>query len=44
MIITLGGKALGRSEVMPAWGEQLLTEQQIDDVVAYLRTILVVQK
>lgn len=44
MIITLGGKALGRSEVMPAWGEQLLTEQQIDDVVAYLRTILVAQK
>ncbi len=41
MIITLGGKAMGRSEVMPVWGEQLLTEQQIDDVVAYLRTILV---
>jgi cytochrome c oxidase cbb3-type subunit 3 len=40
MIITLGGKAMGRSEVMPIWGEQL-TEQQIDDVVAYLRTILV---
>ena len=43
-IITLGGKAMGRSEVMPIWGEQLLTEQQIDDVVAYLRTILVAQK
>lgn len=43
-IITLGGKAMGRSEVMPMWGEQLLTEQQIDDVVAYLRTIVVVQK
>lgn len=41
MIITLGGKAMGRSEVMPVWGEQL-TEQEIDDVVAYLRTILVV--
>jgi cytochrome c oxidase cbb3-type subunit III len=40
MIITLGGKAMGRSEVMPIWGEQL-SEQQIDDVVAYLRTILV---
>jgi cytochrome c oxidase cbb3-type subunit 3 len=40
MIITLGGQAMGRSEVMPIWGEQL-SEQQIDDVVAYLRTILV---
>lgn len=40
MIITLGGKAMGRSEVMPIWGEQI-TEQQIDDVVAYLDTILV---
>jgi cytochrome c oxidase cbb3-type subunit 3 len=42
MIVTLGGKAMGRSEVMPIWGEQL-TEQQIDDVVAYLRTVLVPQ-
>jgi cytochrome c oxidase cbb3-type subunit 3 len=40
MIITLGGKAMGRSEVMPIWGEQL-SEQQIEDVVAYLRTVLV---
>jgi cytochrome c oxidase cbb3-type subunit 3 len=40
MIITLGGKAMGRSDVMPIWGEQI-SEQQIDDVVAYLRTILV---
>lgn len=40
MIITLGGKAMARSEVMPIWGEQL-SEQQIDDVVVYLRTILV---
>lgn len=40
MIITLGGKAMGRSEVMPVWGEQL-SDQQIDDVVAYLRTVLV---
>ena len=31
---------MGRSEVMPIWGEQI-TEQQIDDVVAYLDTILV---
>jgi cytochrome c oxidase cbb3-type subunit 3 len=42
MIITLGGKAMARSPVMPIWGEQL-SEQQIDDVVAYLHTILVRQ-
>lgn len=41
MIITLGGAAMGRSAVMPIWGQQL-TELEIDDVVAYLRTILVV--
>jgi len=40
MIITLGGAAMGRSEFMPIWGEQL-TPQEIDDVVAYLRTVLV---
>lgn len=40
MIITLGGEAMARSNVMPIWGEQL-TEQQIDDVVVYLRTVLV---
>ena len=41
MIITMGGAAMGRSEVMPIWGEQL-GEDEIDDVVSYLRTILVV--
>ena len=40
MIITLGGAAMGRSEVMPAWGEQLLLPQEIEDVVAYLKTVL----
>jgi len=40
MIITLGGAAMGRSEVMPIWGEQI-SAQEIDDVVAYLRTVLV---
>jgi len=39
MIITMGGAAMGRSSVMPIWGEQL-SSQEIDDVVAYLRTIL----
>lgn len=42
MIIALGGKAMARSPVMPIWGEQL-SEQQIDDVVAYLNTVLVRQ-
>lgn len=41
MIITMGGEAMGRSKVMPQWGLQL-KEQEIDDVIAYLRTILVV--
>ncbi len=40
MIVTFGGKAMGRSEVMPIWGEQI-TKQEIEDVVAYLRTVLV---
>lgn len=41
LIITMGGAAMGRSEVMPVWGEQLNADE-INDVVAYLRTILVV--
>lgn len=41
MIITMGGAAMGRSAVMPVWGEQL-GAKEIDDVIAYLRTILVV--
>ncbi len=40
MIITLGGAAMGRSEAMPVWGEQLLQPQEIEDVVAYLKTVL----
>ena len=39
-IITMGGAAMGRSSVMPVWGEQL-SSQEISDVVAYLKTILV---
>lgn len=38
-IITLGGEAMGRSAVMPVWGQQL-TAQEIDDVVSYLRSII----
>ncbi len=40
MIITLGGEAMGRSPNMPVWGQQL-TPQEIKDVVAYLRKLLV---
>lgn len=38
MIIRRGGKAIGRSEYMPPWGEEL-TEEQLSDVVHYLRMI-----
>ena len=40
MIVTYGGAAMGRSEVMPVWGEQL-SEQEIDDVVAYINTLVI---
>lgn len=39
MIIRYGGAAMGRSDKMPIWGEQL-SEQEISDVVRYLRTLL----
>lgn len=41
LIITNGGEYMGRSGVMPVWGLQL-KEDEIDDVIAYLRTVLVV--
>jgi cytochrome c oxidase cbb3-type subunit 3 len=37
-IITNGGAALNRSESMPAW-KTVLSEQQIADVVVYLRAM-----
>lgn len=37
-VIRRGGKAMGRSEFMPPWGEEL-TNEQITDVVTYLREI-----
>jgi mono/diheme cytochrome c family protein len=37
-IITKGGSAAGKSSFMPAWGSSL-TEKQIRDIIAYLRTI-----
>ncbi len=39
MIVTYGGQAMGRSQFMPPWGGQL-SEQEINDVVAYLRTVI----
>jgi mono/diheme cytochrome c family protein len=36
-VILHGGHGLGFSQIMPAFGD-ILTNQQIDDVVAYLRT------
>jgi cytochrome c oxidase cbb3-type subunit 3 len=39
MIITYGGETMGRSGAMPVWGQQL-SAQGIEDVVAYLRTVL----
>lgn len=38
LIIRRGGQALGRSEFMPPWGEEL-TEEQIADVTSYLQSI-----
>ena len=37
-IIRRGGQAMGRSEFMPPWGQEL-TDEQIRDVLAYLRSI-----
>lgn len=36
-VIVYGGRSRGFSTIMPAFGE-LLTNQQIDDVIAYMRT------
>ena len=40
-IISSGGAAMGRSSSMPPWGKQL-TETEIQDLVQYLKTLLVV--
>lgn len=37
LAICRGGEAVGRSFVMPGWGD-LLTDQEIRDLVAYIRT------
>lgn len=38
LIVAAGGTALGRSEFMPPWAEEL-TDEQIGDVVAFVRSI-----
>lgn len=40
LIVTQGGKAVGRSSDMRAWSE-VLTPQQIDDVVHYIDRLVV---
>ena len=37
-MVRRGGKAMGRSEFMPPWGEEL-TDEQIADAINYLRAI-----
>ncbi len=36
--IKLGGEAVGKSPIMPKWGG-LLTDQQIEDLLAYIRSL-----
>ena len=38
LIIRMGGEAMGRSQFMPPWGAEL-TDEQMKDLVAYLRSI-----
>jgi mono/diheme cytochrome c family protein len=40
LIIRQGGKAIGRSEFMPPWKNEL-TDEQMKDVVAFLTSIVV---
>jgi mono/diheme cytochrome c family protein len=37
-IIRRGGKAMGRSQFMPPWGEEL-TDEQVEDLVHFLRVV-----
>lgn len=38
-IVRFGGQALGRSSKMPPWNEEL-TDEQIRDVVAFVRSVI----
>lgn len=42
LIVRMGGEKLGRSPKMPPWGEEL-TDEQIHDVVAFVRSVNVGQ-
>lgn len=37
-IITLGGSAMGKSAMMPPWG-QTLTQEEVRAIIAYARAI-----
>ena len=39
-VITLGGSAMGKSALMPAWG-QTLSQRDVQSVIAFLRVIAV---
>ena len=43
LIVRMGGEKIGRSKSMPPWGEEL-TDEQISDVVAFVRSVNVVKK
>jgi mono/diheme cytochrome c family protein len=43
LIVRQGGEKLGRSPKMPPWGEEL-TDEQVRDVVSYVRSINVTVK
>ena len=43
LIVRLGGEKMGRSPKMPPWGEEL-TDEQIHDVVAFVRSVNVAAK
>ncbi len=43
MIVRQGGEQIGRSSKMPPWGEEL-TDEQIRDVVAFVRSVNVATK
>jgi mono/diheme cytochrome c family protein len=43
LIVRRGGEAIGRSPRMPPWGEEL-TDEQIKDVVAFVRSVNALQR
>ena len=43
LIVRVGGEQIGRSPKMPPWGEEL-TDEQIRDVVAFVRSVNVATK